>query len=200
MNPPPPLTLSQKLEIYRHLLLKWSRAVNLVAPSTLAEIDRRHFQDSLQLLPYIPPNAKILYDFGSGAGFPALPLAMARPLLEVHVFESDQKKCSFMQNVSRETLTPIHIHNERIESVSFDTLPLPDVVSARALAGLGELIDYAQNCWEGRPSCHLIFLKGAKWQEEVSAARQNYEFDLVDAASETLDAGRILILSRLRQK
>lgn len=195
-----PLKLQQKLEIYRELLIKWSRAVNLVAPSTLPEIERRHFQDSLQLLPHIPPNAKILYDFGSGAGFPALPLAMARPLLEIHVFESDQKKCSFMQNVARETLTPIHIHNERIEAVRFDTLPPPDVVSARALAGLSELIQYAQNCWAGRESCRLIFLKGAKWQEEVRAARQNFDFDLVDAASETLDAGRILILTRLRQK
>ncbi len=188
------LTLPQKLDLYKAQLIKWSRAVNLVAPSTLSDIDGRHFQDSLQLLDYIPAGATTLFDFGSGAGFPALPIAMARRDLAVHMFESDQKKCTFLQNVSRETMTPVQIHNKRIESIDFAALPHPDVITARALASLTELITYARPCWTPHPNCVLIFLKGEKWEQELADAQKFFTFEHQSHFSHTNPAARVIVI------
>lgn len=186
--------LQKKLSIYKSLLVKWSKAINLVAPSTLKEIETRHFDDSLQLLEYIPSDSKVLFDFGSGAGFPALVLAMARPDLEVHVFESDQKKCSFMGTVSRETFIPVIIHNERVEHVDIKTLPQPDVISARALASLKSLLDLSKVWWEERDDLLLLFPKGEKAEAEILEAREVYSFDLEISKSRTDPKARILRL------
>ena len=129
-----------KLEQYHALLLKWQGSINLVSPNTIPDAWERHFLDSLQLLEYIPEDCKTLFDFGSGAGFPGLVLACAHSDIDVHVIESDQRKCSFMRTVSRETKTPINIHNMRIESFNSDAVP--GVITARALASLHDLCTY----------------------------------------------------------
>lgn len=116
------MRLDEKIDAYERLLKKWQNTINLVGPSTLSEAKKRHFEDSLQLLKHIPVAAKTLYDLGSGAGFPGLVLAMAKPDLDVHLIESDARKCQFLKTVSRETETPVTVHNQRIESAN---LPLP---------------------------------------------------------------------------
>lgn len=105
----------EKFAQYEALLKKWQPAINLVSPDTLSEIRTRHIEDSAQLVDLIPAGAKTLFDLGSGAGFPGLVIAMMRPDLEVHLVESDQKKCAFLSTVSRETKTPVIIHNSRVE-------------------------------------------------------------------------------------
>ena len=134
------LPLNPLLATYKSLLLKWAKVINLVSPATLPDVDTRHFQDSLQLIPLLPPHTKTLFDLGSGAGFPGLVIALERPDIAVHLFESDTKKCAFLSTVSRETHIPVVIHNQRIESV--DKIPdvVPDVISARALASLDTLL------------------------------------------------------------
>ncbi len=190
--------IQAKLSLYKSLLVKWSKAINLVAPSTLKEIESRHFDDSLQLLEFMPIDAKVLFDFGSGAGFPALVLAIAKPDLEVHVFESDQKKCSFMAAVSRETFIPVIIHNERVEHVDIKTLPQPDVISARALASLKSLLDLSKVWWEGRDDLLLLFPKGERAEAEISEAREFYSFDLEISKSRTDPKARILRLRNIK--
>jgi len=197
MSPKNP-DLQAKLSLYKSLLVKWSKAINLVAPSTLKEIETRHFDDSLQLLEFIPVDGRVLFDFGSGAGFPALVLAMAKPDLEVHVFESDQKKCSFMSAVSRETFIPVIIHNERVEHVDIKILPQPDVISARALASLKSLLDLSRVWWEGRNDLLLLFPKGEKAEAEISEAREVYSFDLEISKSRTDPKARILRLRNIK--
>ena len=196
--------LSKSLSIYKSLLLKWSKAINLVAPSTLRDIDRRHFEDSLQLLTYIPKQSKILFDFGSGAGFPAMVIALACPELSVHLFESDQKKCSFLSAVSRETFIPVIIHNERVEHVDINTLPKPDIITARALASLEELLELSRPWWDlesgGNKDLILIFPKGEKAAEEIEAARKKFEFSIETIPSKTEARASILILSRVCKK
>ncbi|HPQ51022.1 MAG TPA: 16S rRNA (guanine(527)-N(7))-methyltransferase RsmG [Alphaproteobacteria bacterium] len=195
--------LSTSLSLYKALLLRWSKAINLVASSTLKDIESRHFKDSLQLLPYIPLEATTLFDFGSGAGFPALVLAMARGNLEVHLFESDQRKCSFLSTVSRETLIPVIIHNERVENVDIKTLPVPDVITARALASLMELLGLSQKWWDveqgGSSSLILIFPKGEKAAEEIKMAKALYGFDLEQIPSETDSRASLLVLSHVKK-
>lgn len=188
------------LQLYHDLLLKWQKAVNLVSPTTIADAWNRHFEDSLQLLELIPVSARRLVDLGSGAGFPGLVLALAKPDLDVHLVESDQKKGTFLLTVSRETgAKNVHVHSERIESV----LPnlKADVVTARALASLPQLLTMARTQWErGDSPATLLFLKGAGWQEEVDLAKVGHDFDLVVIPSKTAKDAAVLCITNVQEK
>ncbi|AGH96862.1 rRNA small subunit methyltransferase, glucose inhibited division protein GidB [Micavibrio aeruginosavorus EPB] len=203
---PNPLTIpavsretEEKLSHYRALLEKWQAAINLVSPATLPEADTRHFKDSLQVLPLVPVAAQTLYDLGSGAGFPGLVLAIARPDLAVTLVESDQKKCSFLSTVSRETKAGATIANERIEMATANR-PAPDVITARALAALPALLDLVAPWVAANPAITLIFPKGARAEEEVAEARKTWAFDLAEHQSATDPAARILVLAAICAK
>ncbi len=101
MAKPLKTSLSTKLNIYHELLMKWSKVINLVAPSTLPDAKIRHFIDSTQIIPLIPADAKTLFDIGSGAGFPGMVIALECPNLSVHLIESATKNCSFLTTISR---------------------------------------------------------------------------------------------------
>lgn len=186
-----------KLDQYLALLEKWQPKINLVSASTLKEAKTRHFEDSLQLLEYIPAHAKVLYDMGSGAGFPGLVLGIARPDLETHLIEVDQRKGVFLQTVSRETGSRIKVHTSRIEAIE---LPPPDVVTARALAELKELIRLTQDWWMKNPECTLIFPKGENAQAEIERAEEVYKFELKQYPSRTVRTASVLVLSQMKQK
>ena len=186
-----------KLALYSSLLTKWQAKINLISPASLPDARTRHFEDSLQLLPHIPAAAKTLYDLGSGAGFPGLVLAMARPDLAVHLCEVDQRKSAFLQTVSRETLTPVSVHVSRVEAVD---LPAPDVITARALASLAALLKLTERWWTARPACTLILPKGAAFEEEILEARKDYEFSLASHPSKTDAKARVLVLTEVTKR
>jgi len=137
-----------------------------------------------------------LFDIGSGAGFPGLVLAMLRPDLKVHLIESDHRKCTFLSTVSRETMTPAVIYNERIESLSTEIIP--DIITARALAPLDKLLGYALPWAIKNPALILLLLKGEKAENEITTARQNFDFTLAECPSRTDKAARILRITELR--
>jgi len=189
----------EKLEIYHALLLKWQRAINLVSGKTLNEAWLRHFADSAQMVPYIPEHVKSIVDFGSGAGFPALVIAILRPDLEVAVVESDDRKCQFMRTVSRETDAPIRIINARIESVSPDDIS-PDLLTARALASVSELLNYAVPFVQKNGALEALFLKGERVSEELTEARTCYDFEHVLHPSVTNPDASILHLKSMLKR
>lgn len=191
--------LSTKLLKYAELLTKWSKVINLVAPSTVADAKVRHFEDSIQIIPLIPVDAKILFDIGSGAGFPGMVIAIERPDLSVHLIESDTKKCSFLSTISRETDTPVLIHNRRIESVDNLNGIKPDVITARALASLGDLLALTRQWWENHPQLTLIFPKGAKADSEIEEAQKLYGFQVESIPSQTDKLAQILILKNVQK-
>lgn len=188
--------IQSKLETYEALLRKWQTTINLISPSTLQDVRLRHFEDSWQLAQFIPLNAKTLYDLGSGAGFPGLVLATARPDLDVHLFEVDQRKSSFLKTVSRETRTPVRVHTCRVETAD---VPPPDVITARALASLCDLLNLTEPWWASQPTCTLIFPKGAAFDTELVSAKESYDFILQIHPSETDEKARILVLSEVRR-
>ncbi len=189
--------IDTKLDQYEALLRKWQPKINLVSPASLPDARMRHFEDSLQLAPYIPASAHTLYDLGSGAGFPGLVLAMVRPDLAVHLFEVDQRKSAFLQTVSRETSTPVTVHVSRVEAV---TVPAPDVITARALASLSALLKLTERWWEENPDCALILPKGAAYADEVTQTQNLYEFDVAIHPSSTDSAARILVLRHMKKR
>src|SRR5690606_37210828 len=128
-------------EIYVDLLRRWQDVKNLVGPRTLDQIWTRHIADSAQLL-RLAPDARRWIDIGSGAGFPGLVLAILmreEPDREVHLVESNSRKCAFLRAVSRETGARAQVHAGRIQDV-LPRLGGADVLTARALAPLPELL------------------------------------------------------------
>ena len=187
-----------KLQTYQDLLVKWQKTVNLVSNSTLADAWKRHFEDSLQILDCIPEGTKVLADIGSGAGFPGLVIAIARPEIEVHLIESDARKCAFLSTVSRETgASNVRVHTGRIESV------LPEiqaqVVTARALAALPDLLGLTESQWGRESPASLVFPKGVDWQKEVDLASVDHSFDLAVKPSKTASSAAIMCISGVKR-
>ena len=181
-----------KLEIYETELRRWQVVKNLVGPSTLADIWARHFADSLQLAPLA--GGEIWADLGSGAGFPGLVLAIARPGTQVHLVESDSRKCAFLRHVARATGAPAQVWEGRIETVLPKLDPTPQVVSARALASLDALLGLAAPLlMKGATG---LFPKGRDYRSELTKAAESWRFE-ADAIPSAVDPdGRIL---RIRQ-
>jgi len=177
---------TERLSVYAAMLAKWQRAINLVGPGTLSDIWRRHFLDSAQLLPLAPPSVGSWLDLGSGAGFPGLVIAiLGQP--NVHLVESDGRKCAFLGEVARATGTSVAIHQCRIESAP----PMfADVISARALAPLPDLLRLAARFF-GLNSTGL-FLKGQDVDNDLTEASKSWSMSLERLASRSDPSGVIL--------
>ncbi|MCL3881638.1 16S rRNA (guanine(527)-N(7))-methyltransferase RsmG [Marivita sp. GX14005] len=185
-----------RLEVYHHLLDKWSRKINLVSPSTLQNARLRHFKDSLQLLSVESPRGKRWVDIGSGAGFPGAIIAIARAGAsdagKTILVESDKRKSVFLRTVSRETNADFTVLAERIECIE----PLgADIISARALAPLSRLFDYAESHLQ--KGGVMIFPKGANWRQEVADAEKTWHFSYAAHRSMTDDEAVILRIEDL---
>lgn len=177
-----------RLEGFISLLDVWRQKMNLVGPREMAQIWPRHVVDSAQLLPLTRPDARIT-DIGSGAGFPGLVLACAAAEGGgfVTMVESTGKKCAFLQAVVSELQLPARVINRRIEDAPADSV---DFITARALAPLPRLLDYASP-WLSRGATGLFF-KGERWQEELSDAAQSWRLRSEAIPSRTSEHGVIL--------
>jgi 16S rRNA (guanine527-N7)-methyltransferase len=113
---PPPNILPQ-LSIYLDLLLKWNARTNLTAIRNPEEIVRRHFGESLFAARHLAPGTKTLLDFGSGAGFPGLPIALLRPDIHVTLAESQNKKATFLREAIRTLTLQTEVWPGRVEAM-----------------------------------------------------------------------------------
>ncbi len=185
-----------RLEAYAALLVKWQAKINLVGPATLPDLWRRHFLDSAQLLRLLPKESGRLVDLGSGAGFPGLVLAMLTDW-QVHLIDSDQRKCAFLRQVALETgiLDRVTIHAQRFEAVK----PFPaGIVTARACAPLSDLLSYAAPFIGDSGRC--LFLKGKGVEEELTAAEPHWKMAVERRPSLSDPAASILILDQLQRR
>src|ERR1700733_11739527 len=124
--------LLAQLSSYLDLLLKWNARTNLTAIREPEEIVRRHFGESLFAARHIPVETKTLLDFGSGAGFPGLPIAVLRPKIQVTLAESQNKKSTFLREAVRTLgLQNVEIWPSRVESIPPNRLF--NVVALRAV-------------------------------------------------------------------
>jgi 16S rRNA (guanine527-N7)-methyltransferase len=105
-----------QLSIYLTLILKWNARTNLTAIRTSEEIVRRHFGESLFAGAHLGP-CQTLLDFGSGAGFPGLPIQLMRPDVHVTLAESRTKKASFLRDAVRTLELPTEIWAARVEAM-----------------------------------------------------------------------------------
>jgi 16S rRNA (guanine527-N7)-methyltransferase len=113
----PPPGILPKLSNYLELLLKWNARTNLTAIRDPEEIVRRHFGESLFAGLHLAPETNTLLDFGSGAGFPGLPIAVLRPEIAVTLAESQNKKSTFLREAVRTLGLKVEIWADRVETM-----------------------------------------------------------------------------------
>lgn len=190
----------QALEVYERELVKWQKTINLVANSTLNEIWSRHFLDSWQLVDIMSNVSRetFLVDLGSGAGFPGMFLALAG-FKKTSLVESDQRKCAFLRNVSRETFDIMHsvkptIYNERIENLDIKA----DTITCRAFAEIGKILEISKNISHENTEYYL--LKPLDMAKELTEATKYWYFNQEIIPSRTDPRGCILKISGVKPK
>lgn len=165
-----------RLSLFAALLTKWTARINLISKSSVSDLWSRHITDSLQLWEFAPPAPAIWADLGSGGGFPGLILAIVAaekaPSTRFHLVESDSRKCAFLSTAARECGISIAVHCARIERVE---MPQADVLSARALAPLPDLLAYAEKL--RRPEGICLFPKGETVHKELADASRNWRLE-----------------------
>lgn len=132
-----------RIEVFTELLLHWQQRINLISPASIPDIWARHIIDSVQILPRLPAGIKAFADLGSGSGCPGVPLAIASGA-HVHLYESNGKKAAFLREALRHCQQLGTVHHMRLEDVAKQALPPVQAVTARALAPLDVLLDWAE--------------------------------------------------------
>ncbi len=158
-----PRETQEKLDCYVQLLIKWQARINLISSKTLPEIWHRHILDSAQLVSYLPKTPSVILDMGSGAGLPGVILAILTRH-QLHLVESDSRKIAFMRTALRETGASAILHEQRMEAVP---ALRPDIITARALAPLSQLITLASG--QHHEKIEYLFLKGREAKQELTA-------------------------------
>ena len=125
---------------YAELINRWNERMNLTAVRTLEGIVERQIGESLFAAPFTA-GATTLLDFGSGAGLPGIPLAIANPVLEVTLAESQGKKASFLREAGRTLGLPITVWPHRVEKLPEEQVF--DLVTMRAVDDSAHMLPFA---------------------------------------------------------
>src|ERR1041385_760663 len=187
-----------RLDVFVDHLLRVAPHLSLIARSTLPNVWTRHVADSLQLLS-LAPDAKCWIDLGSGAGFPGLVIACAladRPNLKIHLVESIGKKAAFLREAAEQLKLPAIVHAVRIEDFGKNLQFRPDVVTARALAPLDELLKLAQPLL--RTGALGLFPKGQDVEVELTKASKSWNIEASLVPSKTNPESRIVVVRKAR--
>ena len=187
-----------RLCLFQKILIKWQKSINLISKNTIENTWERHFLDSAQLYKFVRDIEGNIIDFGSGAGFPGMVLAIMGKK-NIHLVESDYKKCVFLKEIAMLTETDITIHNCRIEELNFINV---DLVTCRALASLKNLIHYVEvfinkSFGERQQYPKLLFLKGKSYFSEIIELNKIKKISFEEYPSITDKDGRILYISKV---
>lgn len=186
------------LRDFSEQLEKWSRSINLIAPSTVSDLWHRHILDSAQLAMFAPEGMTCWCDLGSGGGLPGIVLSIifrSRDGLSFTLIESDKRKAAFLKMMIARYGLHARVFDARIEDVP----PVRcDVISARALAPLVELLPLIRR--HLRQDGVAILPKGRGYDSEVETARKRWHFDLEERESVVDDDSKLLIIRHIEQR
>ena len=189
-----------RLDALVALVRRWQPVKNLISNKTLDELWLRHVADSLQLAD-LRPDVRTWADLGAGAGFPGLVIACTwhdRGRM-MHRGESNHRKCAFLQEAARTLGLSVTVHNARIE----DAIPhlmteKIEVVSARALASLTQLIHYCAPLVDNH--AEALFLKGQDVDKELTEATKYWNISAHMIQSKTDPDGRIVSITKVETR
>lgn len=192
------------LHKFAELFTAWNRKINLISAASADQLWTRHIADSAQLV-RLAPTARHWLDIGSGGGFPGAIVAILmrdRDDASVHLVESNRKKAAFLSRVARETRASAIVHACRVEDLhqrmGEPGLRSMDVVSARAVAHLDQLIELAHPWLVS--GARALFQKGRDYRRELDECRVEWSFDLVEHPSRVDPDGVILELYDVRRR
>jgi len=158
---------------YKNILKEWNEKINLTAIEEDREIIIKHFIDSLSILPFIKDECTRLIDVGTGAGFPGIPVKIARESIEVTLLDSLDKRVRFLNEVIKENaLSKIETLHGRAEEKGV----LPefrekfDISTARAVASLPVLIEYCLPFV--KVGGYFIAMKGSNIADEIDSSKK----------------------------
>jgi 16S rRNA (guanine527-N7)-methyltransferase len=180
----------ERLMVFSEVLKKWNPKINLVSRKSIDDLWTRHILDSIQVFDAAPEGGAWL-DIGSGGGLPGIIVAILAaeksPDTLITLMESDQRKCAFLRNAARECGVSVTVKSKRIESAPEENC---DVLSARALADLDDLLGFAERHLAKNGTA--MFPKGANWKKEVDNARKRWRFECDEITSVT-EPGAVIL-------
>lgn len=187
----PPATVKRLLD-YLGLLTKWNKVYNLTAVRDPEMMISHHLLDCLAVLPHI--HGKNLVDVGSGAGFPGIPLALARPDWRVTLLDSSHKKTAFL----KQALIELELGNTTVVKEHVETWRPQekfDLVISRAFSDLTEFVKLSWHLCA--PDGVLIAMKGIYPYEEVAQLPGEYRLERTTSLTVPgLNAERCLVMVR----
>ena len=158
------------------LLLDENTRQNLVSRKSIDDEVPKHIEDSIKILDYISLENKNIVDIGSGAGFPALVLAISCPGVPFTLVESDLKKSKFLEKVSTEiNLNNVEVIRTRVEELGQNQAYRGsfDICTCRAVAAMNILLEYGLPLL--KPGGRLLLWKGRNYQQEITEAQKALE-------------------------
>lgn len=137
----------KQFEDYYNLLIEWNEKMNLTGITENEQVYLKHFFDSLSIVNIIKLDNQNICDIGSGAGFPGISLKIAFPNLQITLVDSLNKRCNFLNKVIKElNLDKIDVINERAEIFTNNNREKYNIVTARAVAPLNQLLEISSAC------------------------------------------------------
>ena len=181
----------ERIKKFNNHLLEYNKSYNLISKSTENNIWYRHILDSAQIIKYIDfSKINNLADFGSGAGFPGIIIALhaENPAFHVKLYEKSPVKRDFLRYVKNN----LNIKNISIENNVYEKEVLADVIVCRAFKKLEEIIDISREIVK-KPH-KLIILKGKNAQSEINnvSLDPNYSYKLEKSITD--DDSKIIIV------
>jgi 16S rRNA (guanine527-N7)-methyltransferase len=190
----------ERLEAFVAFFLQRQEVQNLVSAASVAEVWSRHVIDSLQLQSVLP-EARTWVDIGSGAGFPGVVLACALadlPGAHVDMIESHQRKAAFLAEAIERIGLPARVHVDRIEKLLPGWRPIPDAVTARAVASLDKLLTWTAPLLQ--KGAKGVFPKGQHVASELTEASKSWRIDLRRVPSVTRPDATILVIDSVSRR
>lgn len=186
-----PAGAAARMAAHLELVAKWNRVHNLTAVRETDQMVVLHVLDSLSLLPHLGAG-KTMIDVGTGAGFPGIPIALARPDIEITLLDSSRKKCTFLEQAKAELgLANVRVACERVES--WRPGERYDAVASRAFAELSDFVTQARHLVA--PGGRLLAMKGVYPFEEIARVPASHRVaEVVELMVPSLDAKRHLVL------
>jgi 16S rRNA (guanine527-N7)-methyltransferase len=183
-------SLEDRFNAYLSLILRWNARTSLTAIRGEEDIVSRHFVESIACAVAVPDSVRTLLDFGSGAGFPGIPIALCRPEISVTLAESQNKKAAFLREAVRTLELDTTVHGQRAEIL---TGPF-DCVVLRAVDRISTAVSIASHL-VSRSGWMMIMTTGSELPSVQKAASSGFTWER--NVRLPLSADRIIAVGRL---
>ena len=167
-----------RFSLYLKLLLNWNKRTSLISKNDETRVIERHFFESILLLKLMESGTiRHMLDFGSGAGFPGLPVKIMQPGISAALLESKRMKSLFLEKVTEELdLTNIEILPVRGEILAQNPLYSNkfDVILGRAVYSIDKMLGFCLPLFNGKENSCMLFPKGSGLEDELEQAQKKY--------------------------